>query len=638
MIKNEMRKKLEGLLAPLVSVQKLRKDSVLLKAYATFTAVQDEMTSAAGDNCISAYKRVQKKHQDMKTALLSGDGDRCPQEIFQRAMDAFRRIELEDFLRYIVPDLVADKKAIHLICQNHDNNVLWMTYQIIQSKQTYYKFSSQPKSEPVEEKRQLFSDASEPEEEHPVKSLYEQYCDLVPTNLRVSSNEFKDIYAATVLYKLDNTELFRRSKVNSNGNLKRLMALLLEKLEMTRPEAVEFCKRFFVDNRQASDQVRHRQLRNFIRNKDPQVQKPLMTEAIKLMAKMTPMDVLCQIAITKCGGGVHEEPVVPNDVTLENGLVYDLFLSSLPPCDALWDAAEEETVVVLFPTVFFVKKCTKDERLDKALSKRHLIFVFEDEALCSLLDYHYRAGFYEAEPKNMSFVTFETWKKESQGASGKQRILAFFTRAYLPQQNEIYELISKVQQQVEINALIASYEFESAKSPFANKLNDSRYHIHDIELIPQGIGNSTEPRRKMLLHITFDPADPAGQAETKQTAITAYTLNTDFKTQALSRTREKPVVVEQKSLDNLDRTTRQVYRDELLTRKASGRKKVAAFSHEFSPDLYIWCSKSYPKGNLGRPRLEAYFATPASIQKIKRGYSARDLAINETKKHTTRLS
>ena len=134
----------------------------------------------------------------------------------------------------------------------------------------------------------------------------------------------------------------------------------------------------------------------------------------------------------------------------------------------------------------------------------------------------------------------------------------------------------------------------------------------------------------MLLHCTYD----SKIVPASLTKIIAYTLNTDFKTQALSRMPVDPIECAQQNLVGLYDSIRSLYQKELLLRKSSGRKNVAAFPHEFTPDITIWCSKTYPSNNFNRPRLEAYVCYPASED----GNRERGNAIKETKKHTIRTA
>ena len=62
-----------------------------------------------------------------------------------------------------------------------------------------------------------------------------------------------------------------------------------------------------------------------------------------------------------------------------------------------------------------------------------------------------------------------------------------------------------------------------------------------------------------------------------------------------------------------------------------------SFSAEITPDILVWCSKTYPEQNGGRPRLEAYVCEPIIGEASAGGAKERGKAIEATKKHTTKI-
>lgn len=60
-----------------------------------------------------------------------------------------------------------------------------------------------------------------------------------------------------------------------------------------------------------------------------------------------------------------------------------------------------------------------------------------------------------------------------------------------------------------------------------------------------------------------------------------------------------------------------------------------AFSHEITPDISVWCSRSFPKDLEGNLRLEAYVCLPPDGEKSYRYFSDKGKVIQSTKKHTT---
>ena len=114
-------------------------------------------------------------------------------------------------------------------------------------------------------------------------------------------------------------------------------------------------------------------------------------------------------------------------------------------------------------------------------------------------------------------------------------------------------------------------------------------------------------------------------------------LNTALRTQALAPMQEEPLVLSQDDVLRLEGSVRSIFTREMMLRRASGRERKMAFSHELTPDILVWCSRSYPRGNGNRPRLEAYVCSPLFEEKGPKSFSSRGAIISTTKKHTTQV-
>ena len=182
--------------------------------------------------------------------------------------------------------------------------------------------------------------------------------------------------------------------------------------------------------------------------------------------------------------------------------------------------------------------------------------------------------------------------------------------------------------------MLGCHEFEHARSPFSEALEEPHFRFHTIELLPQGINNSAFPRRKMFLRAEILD-QPAAEKESIQ--LSADALNTDLKTQAVSRDVAQPVEVKPEDLKSLYTSVRKLYEQEILSRDSTGKKRSPAFSIPFTPDITIWCSKHYPKHNHGRPRLEAYFCEVTPEGKAERGFADRGSVLVQTKKRIVKL-
>ena len=98
---------------------------------------------------------------------------------------------------------------------------------------------------------------------------------------------------------------------------------------------------------------------------------------------------------------------------------------------------------------------------------------------------------------------------------------------------------------------------------------------------------------------------------------------------------EEPVLINCADLYANPQTLRQQYSREIILRRPAGRERTPSFSHEITPDITVWCSKTYPKNNQAKPRLEAYVCEPAPASRINSGFTERGPRIQSTIKHTT---
>ena len=610
------REELAKQLAFVVGAENSKKESTLLRAYATFSEVHKNPTARFAD----AYNRIIncENEEICKFALLRISAQLNDSIDIESIQKQFAAYSLTDFLMYIVPNMVADTDKIVGYYNRHNKSILKNVYDIIQIKFTYF----------IMRGRRGSDDDSKKE---PKDLIYDCYCELVnASNNILPKEDFDVLYKAVNLYDLDSSDLHNIRPIGyKEKELLSLVDIMSNQLELSKDQQIQFCKKFYVDNRQASQQVREYEIYNFFKIREEDERRKTMNKAIMLMAKMPPLDVVSQVLITKREASKKENPIVPNDVSLENGLIYHRFLSSLP---VGFSDSTNALITVLFPSVFFIRKTIREKRYPEGCQ---ITFVLQDEALCRLVHYHYNEGTYEALPPGIKFLPYDRWitNVRENGGEVASKIMAFFTHGDSACQGEVYTLLGDVCDTASIDALVSSNESEYSLSPIASELANPQFHIQSIELIPQGINNSTSPRRKMLMHIKIEH----GLVTERKTEISSYTLNTDFKVQALSQTTNQPTIFAQTDLNQLHSSIRQLYRDELLSRSASGRTKTAAFSHEFTPDLTIWCSKSYPKNNDERPRLEAYFCLPPENDKASRGYMDRGKRIESTIKHITKL-
>jgi hypothetical protein len=581
---------------------------------------------------LNAYKKVRKENSLYKFAFLPPKLVQNSNE-FPPAYNGFVALSLEQFLRFIVPDLVSDPDRFLSSFEEKFGKVAdhlpLMAHHIVQVKKSALNNISPATTNTNGANPVRNSDSYN----DVIQKLYRAYCDMEENaSLRLAPSDFFEFYTSINLYTLDNRELNGGPPIGYRSkDLDAVLDIFNNKLELTKQDQIETLYRFFVKNEQAVELLADQKTYAFTHTKDISERRNLLYKALTLLAKIPPLDVLCALSIAKksCslqGKARTESAIGRNDITLENGLIFKLFTSSLTI-----DAQLDESIAIFFPSAFFIRKWTAD----KSLQGKKVVFILPNDAMCGILSYHYSNPDYAyALGNNVTFLSYDAWKSASNLSTNFKKVLLFAHGMSLAEQSDWYASIKKFASvSIDIFALIGSYEFENALSPFSQELADPQIHIDSIALIPQGINNSTTPRRKIFLAASYSLTVQTALAPTR---VYSYTLNTDLKVQALY---PLPDVVEVDSRDlvGLYKSIRQLYKEEILKRRAAGRQKIAAFSHPFTPDLDIWCNKSFPKNNSDRPRIEAYMCLPPDPDKRDKGFLERGPMIKETRKRATKI-
>ncbi|WP_458407291.1 hypothetical protein [Anaerotignum sp.] len=607
--RNVLIKSLSNILKPETNI----KSSTLLQAFATFKAIK-EIDSG---NFFSTYKTIfSEKPACYFLSRFSHENCKLNSDTFTETIDLFACLSPSEFFRFIISDIVSNPiKATTILHDKFSDNILLFAHHIIQVNRVTYSAK----------------ESGSESHEDVLDRLYYTYTNVESfAEIRLTKSDFLELYGALYLHPLDPDELKIRLMKSERKKLASAMDILANQLELPREEQVDIMCRFYVENEQPHELIKHCSTYNFTKNKDINERKKLLHKALLNLAVVSPLDTLCAISVHKKSGANHlsETPFIPNDITLENGLIYTLFTSH-----SLFNPLEEKEVLIFFPTPFFIRKWLSDP----VAKQQKTTFIMNNPRIKDLIVYHYTKGTYTASPgKNITFLDYEQWQKRMETIQlSNANILLFASGMSLHSQSQWFNFLKQSSYtSVDVCALISSYEFEQALSPFSAELDDPHVHISTVVTIPQGINNSTSPRRKIFLRCSFNN-EPLYTSNTK---IQAFTLNTDLKTQALSKMLDAPVEVKQHDLVGLYDSVRKLYQKELMERKATGRKKVSAFPYEFTPDITIWCSKTYPQNNKSRPRLEAYICTPAAPKRAETGFLDRGKTIPKTKKHTTKVS
>ena len=597
----------ESILKNILGTSNKIKSSKLLQAYATFSAML-----SSGQTLTDSYKQIQSKYPDHPYALLRLP----PQQIKSLKRDTlenFTNISLQDFLICVTPDLVCDPFSLmeHFEKCNNEMDYFQLAHHIISLKLNSYQKIAPSKINATTDAFSTVYGHYKETEKHPLPENY-----------------FKTFYSAVNIYPLNPSELSPKLISSSRKQMSDLLSILFDELQLTRSQSIKMVRDFFCTYDQAVKINNSQHIYNFVQNKDHATRIKLLNKALKLMARFSPLELLCEISLRKKESTVNEKNktealILPNDIPLENGFIFSLFLSDI-------HHDPHQQILILLPTPHFINKVLRSP----LYKNRSITFVFQDsniaETLCKQAD---DPSYAPPINKDTRILSLEQCLQSYELHPKKyDKILLFGTRLDLLERDEISSIL--VNQCAANSALIMLDHSQHIESKHFLPFENDNIVISKIGLIPQGINNSTWPRRKMIVRCIINPINLKSE-QSKPIEIHTYTLNTDFKIQALSPMHEDPVLINRNDLGKSSQTLRQQYSLEITHRHATGRERTPSFSHEITPDIFVWCSKTYPKNNLSRPRLEAYVCEPAPTSRIHSGYKERGLRIKSTIKHTT---
>ena len=585
------------------------KSSKLLQAYATFSAMQ-----SVGGDLAEAYKMVCEKYKDYKLAVLTISSKCFAKEKLAECAELFTSLEMEKFLGFVVPDIVCEPDRLWASYRQYRDDFamdqIQLAHHIIAVKlNTYQKILGQAGTQA----------------EDAWSKIYRHYRknEVYP----LPQNIFKSFYAAINMYQLEQGEVSPQVLSYLNKPLADLLVVLFEDLQLTRAQSIKVVRDFFCLDEQAVRIEMGQEIYNFVQNKDHSARAKLINKALKLIAKISPLELICAISLRKKEGVANERRktealVVPNDVSLENGMVCSLFFSEI-------SAEKENNLLILFPTPHFVRKVLREHQYENL----KITFVFQDGNIAEALAYQASdVAYAPAAGANITFESYSDWKKPDGDWESKYNYaLVFGTRVAISERESVCSMLAaRCCSECPVFVLDSG---RYAESKTACTFDNEDITIQKIALIPQGINNSSQPRRKVLMRCAVNYRELEDNVQ-----VYTYTINTVLKTQALSPTQEAPVIISREELWNNTQTLRKLYSLEMVRRHTSGRERNPPFSQEITPDIMVWCSKTYPGNNRARPRLEAYVCEPAPASKINSGAKERGNRIASTVKHTTRVA
>jgi hypothetical protein len=562
---------------------------------------------------------------------------------FQRLWEQYIQISLVDFLTYVVPELVCEPKKLvgHRIGISKGKFAeAQLIHHVIRIKKICYDLFANEHGNNGISRRDSHDDV--------LNKIYAFYCEQEKV-CRISKNQFLFLYGVINTYSLDPDELKPNNVGYEPKELTELLKILFKDLQLTKRQAYQFILDTFKNKLSAKQICSGWEVTRLMKEKDENTRVALTSKAQRLAVKISPLELLCafslwsrkEIILGKKKGAEEKEEaeqtkvkkqkfrsvLVSNDVTLENGLIYHTFFTNIEPQNS-------HEILIVFPSVHFTRKVLMDQRLKNL----NITFLFADKNIVDAINFQVMdVRFMPRVGSNMQFLEYSEWI--NQGNQSNKRYtyqMVFGTRISLLDQQRMYsEILSRTSDKALFYAVESSSLLEGRRDIF---LENPAISNLKVALIPQGINNSTYPRRKILLRCVVSNYHPnMSGRKAFEFRIMRYTLDTALKTQALSKIREKVIAVVKSPEEEIDVTLRKLYGQELLERRAPARTRNASFFHEITPDILVWCSKSYPQNNYDRPRLEAYVCEPVEEGEANNGFRKRGKAIDATKKHTTKI-
>lgn len=616
MYNTTVRKQITRLFSPVMGTLDNVKDSRLLQAYTTLC----EMSKTGIAHPLKAYAQVKAQYASYRHALL-GKLQYPSDDTFANINRVISGISYREFLTYVVPGIACDPQRVIDLFNKHYPQISHaeLTHHIIQIRYLTYYMNQISSGENVS------SDGYD----DILDKLYAQYLAL-EKEIQLPKNLFLQFYSAINTFQLSPQSLSPYVLGFSTKDIAELMRILTDELQMTRTQQFELIERYFLQKEQAAQILYNEKLYNFVSCKDEKTRKKLVNKALKLIAKIPPLELICAISVRKKAGIVNFQNktdglILPNDVMLETGFVYPLFQHNI-------GTDRSTSVLLLYPSEHFIRKVLNDD----TMRDRNITFVLRDKSAVSLIQYQIdEPGYALYIGPNVRALEAKTLLDQmSTSQQHYDKIFLFGNHLPTDQQvNHLRSLLDVISYPADLFALLSTYTLENSAKSFLDPYNVFSAQIQSIALIPQGINNSTFPRRKVWVHCKIHPAVPNDYI----TKIYAYTLDTSLKTQAIAPVIDDPLEVPQKDVTQMDISIRRLYLNELMHRRSSGRSRTMAFSHEITPDIPVWCSHTFPNGRDANPRLEAYVCLPPSEDKLMRGFAARGPVIQSTKKHTTHV-
>lgn len=381
----ELRQNVVQLLQPWLGCKDNVKDSLLLRAYVTV-----KMMHATGIVAPEkAYEQLRKYTSSFAIATLKPSRFPVTDEM-QVLYRELASISLIDYLTFVVPESICDPcRTVSLLEQNlPEKNIVEWVYHIIQIRKLGILVGS-------------LKSAAEGKTVSLRDQIYAVYCGFEKC-LPLSKDLLLMLYSAINTFELQLKELKPNAIGFTVSDIEKLMDILTDELQMTREKQIELVARFFVRKEQAVQITEDETLYNFVSCKKRKERIKKVNQALRLIAKIPPLELLCAISTRKKVSGVSvtkktEGKLLANDVTLENGFVHPLIMNN-------FGYEENAAILLMYPSMHFVRKLF----CDKSMRYRNVTVVLQDRNAVDLLRYQReQKAFDEAGVPASSALRFE---------------------------------------------------------------------------------------------------------------------------------------------------------------------------------------------------------------------------------------
>ena len=360
----ELRQNVVQLLHPWLGCKDDVKDSLLLRAYATVKMMR--ATGVAAPE--KAYEQLRKNTSAFAIATLKPSRFPAPDEM-QVLYRELGGISLLDYLTFVVPESICDPfRTVSLLEQYlPEKSIAEWVYHILQIRNLGIQVGS-------------LKIAAEGENVSTRDQIYAVYRGLEKGS-PLSKDFLLMLYSSINTFELQLKELKPNAIGFTVADIEKLMDILTDELQMTREKQIELVARFFVRKEQAVQITEDETLYNYVACKKRKERIKKVNQALRLIAKIPPLELLCAISTRKKASGVSvtkktEGMLLANDVTLENGFVHPLIMNN-------FGHEANAAILLMYPSMHFVRKLFND----KSMRYRNGTVVLQDRNAVDLLRY-----------------------------------------------------------------------------------------------------------------------------------------------------------------------------------------------------------------------------------------------------------